>query len=408
MPHKIVKLLALRQGASKRLDSENTILDLVALIYEAAGNPDLWTKFLGRFAEVVGAQIAVMVIHGAENRVSGFGLDPYYLRKYEQCYEAHDIRFERGEHLMKPGFVHVGQMLCPDDVFLRSAIYNEYYLPQNLCHSLGSTLVKDNGTTVVLTSMRDRGAGAFEEKEQNVLQLLAPHLRRAVSLSQKISYLKAQSNAAIEVLDRFPTAVILIGQKGQILMINQAARTILDRKDGLFAHRDGLYASASAQTAALRHLIAGALPTGTGIGYSAGGVLSLDRPSQRRPLSVLVTPLSPSLDLWGNVPARAAVFINDPEKGSEPTREMLTTLFGFTPAETRVASALMNGRSLEQAAGELALSVQTVRNHLKRIFSKTDTSRQAELTRLLLAGCANFSGERAVRAPAESHPETSW
>ncbi|WP_375402289.1 helix-turn-helix transcriptional regulator [uncultured Sphingomonas sp.] len=57
--------------------------------------------------------------------------------------------------------------------------------------------------------------------------------------------------------------------------------------------------------------------------------------------------------------------------------------FGLTPREAELAGALMAGHSVESAAAALAMSVATARIHLRRLFSKTDTTRQAELMRLL-------------------------
>jgi DNA-binding CsgD family transcriptional regulator len=49
-----------------------------------------------------------------------------------------------------------------------------------------------------------------------------------------------------------------------------------------------------------------------------------------------------------------------------------------------VASELVAGRTLAQASRRLGIMPQTARTHLKRVFSKTGVTRQAELVRLLL------------------------
>lgn len=58
--------------------------------------------------------------------------------------------------------------------------------------------------------------------------------------------------------------------------------------------------------------------------------------------------------------------------------------FGFTPAEARVAAALTRGRTLVQIADELGVTRATVAFHMRNLFQKTRTSRQAELVALLL------------------------
>ena len=59
-------------------------------------------------------------------------------------------------------------------------------------------------------------------------------------------------------------------------------------------------------------------------------------------------------------------------------------LFDLTPTEARVAAEVANGQSLDDVARELRLGIGTVRWHVKRIMSRTDTRRRAELVRMIL------------------------
>jgi len=60
----------------------------------------------------------------------------------------------------------------------------------------------------------------------------------------------------------------------------------------------------------------------------------------------------------------------------------------LTPAEARLAAALATGATLEQIAAAHRVTEATLRSQLRSIFSKTGTSRQAELVRLALRGVA--------------------
>lgn len=64
--------------------------------------------------------------------------------------------------------------------------------------------------------------------------------------------------------------------------------------------------------------------------------------------------------------------------------DMLAREFGLTPAEARVALALLDGKQPAQIAAELAIARTTVVFHLRNIFQKTNTSRQAEFVALIL------------------------
>lgn len=70
--------------------------------------------------------------------------------------------------------------------------------------------------------------------------------------------------------------------------------------------------------------------------------------------------------------------------------DILIKRFGLTPAELRVASALVRGSSLAEITLEQGVARSTVAFHLRNLFDKTETRRQAELVALLyqvLAEC---------------------
>ncbi|WP_417621339.1 helix-turn-helix transcriptional regulator [Parasphingorhabdus sp.] len=65
--------------------------------------------------------------------------------------------------------------------------------------------------------------------------------------------------------------------------------------------------------------------------------------------------------------------------------DMLVDLFGLLPSEARLAKALASGESLAEAAEQMGLTIETVRNYSKKIFAKTGTRGQADLVRSILA-----------------------
>jgi DNA-binding CsgD family transcriptional regulator len=63
---------------------------------------------------------------------------------------------------------------------------------------------------------------------------------------------------------------------------------------------------------------------------------------------------------------------------------VLQDLFGFTPAELALATDILAGHDLAASAARRRITLHTARAHLRRLFEKTGTRRQAELMRLLL------------------------
>ncbi|MEZ5355078.1 MAG: hypothetical protein R2762_20775 [Bryobacteraceae bacterium] len=79
-----------------------------------------------------------------------------------------------------------------------------------------------------------------------------------------------------------------------------------------------------------------------------------------------------------------AVFVTDPESSTDADAALLSRLYGLTPAESRLAGELLEGRDLRAAAEELGVSYHTARAQSKSIFGKTGTRGQTDLLRLLL------------------------
>jgi DNA-binding CsgD family transcriptional regulator len=63
--------------------------------------------------------------------------------------------------------------------------------------------------------------------------------------------------------------------------------------------------------------------------------------------------------------------------------EALAKQFKLTPAELRVLFALVEIGGVPEATEVLGISEATTRTHLRHLFEKTGTSRQAELVKLV-------------------------
>ena len=159
---------------------------------------------------------------------------------------------------------------------------------------------------------------------------------------------------------------------------------LLEHLLGLSISREGLTAARSSEHAALRQLIHGASTTSNGDGVDSGGMMLISRPSLKRPFSLIVAPRPSNQFELGPAHSAAIIFVSDPESEIETDHAVLARLFGLTPAEGKLATLLMQGKSLEHTAEELSITHETARTHLKRVFDKTSTHRQGELVRLLL------------------------
>lgn len=77
--------------------------------------------------------------------------------------------------------------------------------------------------------------------------------------------------------------------------------------------------------------------------------------------------------------------ISDPNDKPPAFPDRLAKLFGFTPAEARLASALAMGASVNEYAEQANVSLNTARWTLKHMQAKADCVRQGEMIRVFSA-----------------------
>jgi DNA-binding CsgD family transcriptional regulator len=70
-----------------------------------------------------------------------------------------------------------------------------------------------------------------------------------------------------------------------------------------------------------------------------------------------------------------------------PTPVVCIENLGLTRAEATVVSLLAAGCSIKEICSRLQIRLSTVRTHLRHLYEKTNTSRQAELVSYVLREC---------------------
>jgi DNA-binding CsgD family transcriptional regulator len=203
-------------------------------------------------------------------------------------------------------------------------------------------------------------------------------------MHHRLAELEIERNAAFDALDHLPWGVVLVDHHGNRLVANRRAQEILMAGDGLMAHGDSLRAELADETARLDRLLCSALKGAGDQAPSAGGTLSITRPSGAHPLSVLVVPLRTKAEGLGDRVPAAAIFLSDPDMRPDSNEQHLRELYALTVVEARLAAWLSQGKSVEEAAAAMGVTVNTARAYLKRIYNKTGVRRQSELVRLLL------------------------
>lgn len=187
--------------------------------------------------------------------------------------------------------------------------------------------------------------------------------------------------SAQNALDHLSLGIVVVEETGAIIARNQRGNDALQLRDGVCEVDGKLRCSFSDDSSLLGRLLRAKSPA------RRGAVLRVRRRRSTQRLELLVVPEPGPAKLEQQ---RFVVFVFDPEADHAPDAVTLRSLYGLSEKEAAVARSVAIGRTLEDIARELQIERETVRSHLKRIFTKTQTSRQSELVRLLTLGIAGL------------------
>lgn len=181
---------------------------------------------------------------------------------------------------------------------------------------------------------------------------------------------------------------VLLDEHRQVLHRNLAAQRIAEENPETLRLGPQLSIAADHLAARFRQSVERAIAAHHSAETDVVQALSLPRSDQRLPLNLVLRPLPPSNPIEGQTLPAVAVFISDPEYKSQAPVDVLQQLYGLTPAESRLATALADGLSLDAASEMLHISRHTARAHLRAIFAKTGVTQQTMLVSLLLKSVA--------------------
>jgi DNA-binding CsgD family transcriptional regulator/PAS domain-containing protein len=359
--------------------------DLIGLIYDSVADTSRWSVFLEAFVRTTNGKCGTLVINTPEKDgwrfVCFYGWSEEDSRLYADRYAAIDPWRVATEQSAE-GEVRTSHQLCSQEELEQSIAYREFYCPRGCDCGFGGIFLRLGSTQSAITMLRAKNEqGLCGEREVSILRPLMPHLRRAALLHGEVASLRGQLATFTSHLDRYPHAFFLTDSETRVLYANAAAREIAALGNGLKIENGRIRLTAPRQSTALLEAL-GDIAAGRG-----APVRRMDAP-RRHPIGpyrllIMNVPGSSALPLGVSQPA-ATILVIDNEASSEPDLTILRELFSLTKAEARITAKLALGRSVEEMATDLGITVETARTHVRRVLSKTSTGRQGELISLVL------------------------
>jgi DNA-binding CsgD family transcriptional regulator len=193
-----------------------------------------------------------------------------------------------------------------------------------------------------------------------------------------------------EALDCLGAGLFLVEETSRIVHANASAQAMLDRRSVLRAVEGRLVACEARSARALKDCVAevagGAAPGATA---GARAIAVALRASDGAHCIAHVLPLAlGSQRSYGHGAGAALLVHKIALEVPPPPAQAIAALYGLTPSELRVLTAIVEVGGVRETAEALGIGEATVKTHLHRLFGKTGTTRQADLVKLV-AGFAS-------------------
>ena len=303
-------------------------------------------------------------------------------REYLEVYHPIDERIPRFRQLPDSRLVRVADLYTAEEL-KTSPTYNEILLRAKYQNGLNVRL-DGPGRSHMTWGLGDPVASdGWGSSEIAMVKKLLPHIRQFIRVRQALIRAEARDTTVTTLLDNPRIGVLHLDRRGQIIAVNDRARSILRHGNGL-SDRDGvLRARKPDDQLRLEGLVADALPASGAVAVS--GSMLLGRPAGSPPFVVHVKPVAVPQPDYGARHIAALILIIEPRSQHRIDPDLVARILGLTPMESRVAVWLAEGKSVRDMAEATGRTQGSIYWHLKQIYQKQPISRQAELVRLVLS-----------------------
>lgn len=366
--------------------STEQISDLIGSIYDCVLDPGAWEDVLIRICEdleLANAQLGVLRLPtGLLLHETMVGYPADWLARAPGYSE--DVVALWGGPLRLQSYPLdepiIQSEVAGRDVMESNRYFRELVAPHGVIDAVGFAVMREAETVGNVAFGRHGSRGPIDAQVVDGLRLLAPHIRRAVTIGNLFDMRAIEAAAFRSTLDGVPCGVMLVDEDLRILTANSAADTMLGACGSLRSEGGMLRLQQPSAEADLREAVMRAARDEATIGRKGLGVL-VRGGGEASLLHVL--PLQRGVTRAGLASsAVAAVFATTAARPLHMPLDGIAPLYDLTPAEARVFELICEGAALRAIAAELGVARSTVKTHLDHIFEKTGCRRQADLVRL--------------------------
>lgn len=291
--------------------------------------------------------------------------------------------------LMRPGQVLTDRSIDErhgnPKAFVKTEFYHDWVRPQDFRHVMGGTVISAGHDLINFTYFRPACEGPYTQAEMDLHALLARHIREALDIFRSTEVSRAINRGAEMIVDACQAAIFALDESGTIILHNAPAEALLHERDGLIRTGDRIVAQLDSDTAKFQKAVRRAVTVFRGRTTEPPYAIAVNRRSGRDPLSVMAVPADRRLMIMSEVHPAVLMIVTEPHRELSLNRTFLKEKYGFDASEAALASRLLQGQTLQEAALAMDIHYETARTYSKKMFQKTQTHRQVELVQLLVS-----------------------
>jgi DNA-binding CsgD family transcriptional regulator len=363
--------------------STEQISSLIAEIYGTARDRSRWGSVLRASVNYLGASSASILIKnhsispGEEFYVGGE--DEYEGFRFAQCLTAGISVKQRN---LRDGHG------TDDYITQRSTEIIE----TRLFDSSAAELSETDHCIARLTLFR-RGGG-WDDHAQQRMQLIVPHIRLAVLISQRMRSRCVAASTFADALNSLRASIFLVDANGEMVHANEKGQAELANGHLLRSVRGKLTVTEpravfnSARAFALNYTHSARFSL---IYKPAHGAAAIDCCHM---LHVFPLAGGAENERGRDRPVVAGLVLDEATLHARDPVERMARHYGLARRQRELLFGIVEGNALTDLAHTLSVAASTMKTHLRRLLEKTGTRRQIELIKL----CAAF------RSPIQNNP----
>jgi len=312
-----------------------------------------------------------------------FNADRNLIERYNKGLSSQNPWLSKANYFQSEGLIWRGARIVPIEELAGTEFHQQFLEPQAIGHTLHIVVAVEEARIWHVMLARDRHEVDFGEREIEVARCFALHARRAQESQRDVSRHRLVQSGLSCVIDNAALGVAVLDPP-EVVYLSDTCESIL--------------ASLGAPTPPRRAAIAGRSQPGVARIYFPRAVadavnnhthdgatrLIINRQDSDRQLLVDIR----SFQFAGSsrLERRTGIVVTFFDLGQDVSvdEKLLQSAYELTASEARICSLLANGERVEELSERLNIRPNTARTHIKRIFGKTGSTRQAELVKLVM------------------------